>query len=97
MDVLEMLNQSCREAGVCQTEPGIKHAAELWKDGSPRVVRVVCWEDGMVTSCVVETKSAKEQCCYTAKDGGMELAMAWEAHLTSPEVGYKIKPIEVEK
>lgn len=99
MDALEKLNQACREAGVC--DPNIKHASELWKEGTNRRVRIACFEDGSVTSCTIEVdgegKTAKEQCCYTAEDGGMELAMAWEAHLTSPEVGYKIKNIEVER
>lgn len=98
---LAMLNQSCRETGVCPTEemPDVKHAAELYKDGSKKVIRVACWSDGKVTSCVLEKgedgKVKEEVCCYTAEDGGMELAMAWEAHLTSPEVGYKIRTIEV--
>lgn len=109
-NVLEKLNQECHAAGVCEgrpvdseallSAPGIKHAAELFKEGSSRRIRVACWNDGGVTSCVVEVdgngKVKEEVCCYTAEDGGMELAMAWEAHLTSPEVGYKIKPIEVE-
>lgn len=105
MDALEMLNRSCREVGVCDSEAllraaGIKHAAELYKDGSKRVIRVACWSDGKVSSCVVEKdtdgKTKQEMCCYTAEDGGMELAMAWEAHLTSPEVGYKVRRVEVE-
>ncbi len=94
MDVLEKLNQACREVGVC--DPGIKHAAELWKDGSPRKIIVACWEDGAVTSCVIETESDKKECCYSAEKGGEELYYPWLAHLTSPEVGYKIKPVESE-
>jgi len=106
MDVLEKLNQACREVGVCEsdallTAPGIKHAAELFKEGSNRAIRVVCWDDGMVSSCVVEKgkdgKVKEQVCCFTAEDGDMELTMAWEAHLTSPEVGYKIRHIEVEE
>ena len=98
MKALEMLNESCREAGVC--EPGVKHAAELWKNGSKRLIRVACFEDGMVTSCVLEKsedgKPKEEVCCYTAEAGGPELYFAWVAHLCSPEVGYKEKRIEVE-
>jgi len=107
MDVLRKLNQSCQEVGVCPTggavlsSPGIKHAAELFKEGSPRRIRVVCWEDGKVTSCVAEKdtdgRTKREVCCYTAEDGGEELYYAWQAHLTSPEVGYKVKSIEVEE
>ena len=105
MDAVSTLNKVCREVGVCDSgallsAPGIKHAAELFKKGSNRRIRVACWNDGSVTSCVVEAdtngKVKEEVCCFTAEDGGMELAMAWEAHLTSPEVGYKIKHIEVE-
>ncbi|GAH50346.1 unnamed protein product [marine sediment metagenome] len=101
-----ILNKVCHELGVCESEavlraPGIKHAAELWKDGSKRAIRVACWEDGKVTSCVVEVeadgKIKQEICCYTAEDGGDELYYAWQAHLTSPEMGYKIKTIEAEK
>lgn len=95
MDVLEKLNQACREIGVC--EPGIKHAAELWKEGSPRKIIVACWEDGCVSSCVIETESDKKECCYTAEKGGPELYWAWVAHLASPELGYKERRVEVEK
>jgi len=94
MDALEKLNQACREVGVC--DPGIKHAAELWKEGSPRKIIVACWEDGAVTSCVI-TASDEKQCCYSAVVGGEELYYAWQAHLTSPEVGYKVKSFETEK
>jgi len=106
MEVTATLNKVCHELGVCDSEavlraPGIKHAAELWKDGSKRAIRVACWEDGKVTSCVVEVeadgKVKQEVCCYTAEDGGDELYYAWQAHLTSPEVGYKVKSIEVEE
>lgn len=105
MGALEKLNQACQEAGVCEGEallsaPGIKHAAELWKDGSPKRIRVACWADGSVTSCVAEVgedgKTKEKLCCFTAKDGGEDLYFAWQAHLTSPEVGYKLKSIEVE-
>lgn len=95
MDVLEKLNQVCRDEAVC--DPGIKHAAELWKEGSPHKIIVACWWDGCVSSCVIETASDKKECCYTAEKGGDELFYAWQAHLTSPEVGYKIRTVEVEK
>jgi len=106
MEATAGLNRICQEAGICDSEAilrtaGIKHAAELFKEDSPRRIRVVCWEDGKVTSCVVEVesdgKTKREMCCYTAEDGGEELYYAWQAHLTSPEVGYKVKSIEVEK
>jgi gamma-glutamyltranspeptidase len=54
----------------------------------------------MVSSCVIEKgkdgKVKEKVCCYTSEDGGEELYYAWEAHLTSPEVGYKVRSIEVE-
>jgi len=92
---LAALNKECHKAGVC--EAGIKHAAVLWKDGSPRRILMSCWQDGMVTSCVIEEKSGERQCCYTAEGGGDELYYAWQGHLSSPEVGYKVKSIETEE
>jgi len=101
----KVLNQICKEVGICDSDavlvaPRAKHAAELWKDGSKRRIRVVCWDDGMVSSCVAEVgedgKIKQELCCYTAENGGEELYYSWQAHLTSPEVGYKVKSIEVE-
>lgn len=102
MEATAILNKACKEVGVCDSEalliaPGIKHAAELFKEGSPRKIVMCCWRDGMVTSCVIEMKSGEEQCCYTAEGGGEELYYAFQAHLSSPEVGYKVKSIEVEK
>jgi len=75
----------------------IKHAAELWKEGSPRRIRVALYEDGTACSVVVEKESAEELCAYCTEPGQEEAYWAWQAHLTSPEVGYKIKHIEVEK
>ncbi|MBW2675276.1 MAG: hypothetical protein JRD89_18000 [Deltaproteobacteria bacterium] len=98
-EALAQLNTECRKAGVCKSgeavlsAPLIKHAAELWKEGGPKVV-VSVWTDGMVTSCVFQGDG--KQCCYTAEEGGDELYFAWQAHLTSPEVGYKIKSVEAE-
>lgn len=98
MDVLEKLNQACHEAGIC--EPGIKHAAEFYKDGSKKVVRLACFEDGVITSCVVEVdgegKTKEKVCCYSTEPGQEAAFWAFEAHLTSPEVGYKIRRVEVE-
>ena len=74
--------------------PGVKHAAELFKEGSPRKILICCWQDGCVTSCIVE--SGEQQCCYTAEDGGKELYEAWQQHLTSPEVGYQVREVAVE-
>ncbi|MDO9334111.1 MAG: hypothetical protein Q7T57_06285 [Dehalococcoidales bacterium] len=102
-DPLAVLNQACRDMGVCGSTgnmpaaPGVKHAAEFFKD--KKVVRVACWEDGCVTSCVAELqhdgKTKEEVCCYTSEDGGEELYRAWAAHLCSPEVGYKEKRVEI--
>lgn len=100
MEATTALNKVCHEVGVCDSEPGIKHAAELFKDGAKRVVRVACWSDGKVTSCVVEKevngKTKREMCCYTAESGGDELYFAWVAHLCSNQVGYKEKRVEVD-
>lgn len=80
--------------------PTIAYAAELYKDNTKRTIRTCLWSDGMVSSCVAELdedgKTKQEICCHTAESGGEELYRAWQAHLTSPEVGYKIRPIEVE-
>lgn len=96
MDVLEKLNQACHDEGVC--EPGIKHAAELWKEGSPRRIRVGVFEDGVVTSCVVELddggRTKSELCCYSTEPGQEAVFWPWIAHLSA--VGYKEKRIDVE-
>lgn len=105
MEALGAINRICHETGVCESEaillaPGAKHAAELYKEGSNRAIRVVCWDDGMISSCVIEKgkdgKVKEQVCCYTAEDGGEELYYAWQAHLTSPEVGYKVRMVEIE-
>lgn len=75
--------------------PGVKHAAELHKEGSERKILVCCWEDGCVTSCILE--SGEQQCCHTAESGGEELYYAWQEHLTSPEVGYRVREVKVEE
>lgn len=100
--VTKTLNRLCTEAGICDSgtvliAPGIRHAAELWREGSPHKIVMCCWHDGAVTSCAIEIKSGGKQCCYTAEGGGEELYYAFQAHLTSPEVGYKVKSVEVEK
>lgn len=99
MDAVTSLNKVCQEVGVCEP-PKIVRAAELYKDGISKVIRTCCWSDGRVTSCVVEKdtdgKTKEEACCYTAESGGEKLYYSWQALLTSPEVGYKIKTVEVE-
>jgi hypothetical protein len=105
MEALGAINRICHETGVCESEaillaPGAKHAAELYKEGSSRAIRVICWDDGMVSSCVIEKgkdgKVKEKVCCYTSESGGPELYWAWIAHLCSDEVGYKEKRIEVD-
>jgi len=80
----------------------IRHAAELFKnspDGEVRRVKLALWEDGAITSCeATYDKGGKEikGSCYTIEPGQEEAYWAWQAHLTSPEVGYKVKSVEVE-
>jgi len=79
----------------------IKDAAELWKnspDGKKRRVRLALWNDGTITSCeaLINDNKEIEGSCYTTEPGQEEAYRAFEAHLTSPEVGYQIKGIEVE-
>lgn len=107
MEARAALNKVCKEVGICDSEailsaPGVKHAAELWKNssnGKIRRVRLALWSDGTITSCEAELKDEKEidGSCYTTEPGQEEAFWAFQAHLTSPEVGYKVKSIEVEK
>lgn len=92
---LSLLNKECHEAGVCH--PVVKHAAELWKDGSPRKIIMCCWEDGVACSAVLENGTLESVCSYCTEPGQEEAFWAFQAHLTSPRVGYKIKSIEVEE
>lgn len=104
---LDVLNSACVEAGVCPEKasvpgpgPTVKQAAELSKDGSNQVVRIVAWSDGAISSCVVEKapngQVKEEVCCHTEPDGGEALFKTWKEFLCSPELGYKAKEIEVE-
>lgn len=77
------------------TEAAIIYAAELYKDNSKRIVRVACYADSLVTSCVLEDGKTPAPCCFTSDKGGMELTKAWVEHLKSN--GYKVKEIPVEK
>ena len=95
MDALEKLNQACRELGVC--DPGIKHAAELYKDGSPRKIIMCLYEDGVACSAVLQNGTLETVCSYCTEPSQEEAFWAFQAHLTSPEVGYKIKTVETEK
>lgn len=82
--------------------PGVKYAAELWKnsaDGKLRRVRLALWQDGAITSCeAILDKEGKEitGSCHTTEPGQEEAYWAFQAHLTSPEVGYKVKSVEAE-
>lgn len=97
MDALEMLNQSCKEVGVCPTVteemPGVKHARLMHRDDGKHAVLTCLWEDGAISSCSFEDNEVK--CCHTEKDGGSEAYFAWCAHLAG--VGYKEQPIKTEK
>ena len=64
-------------------------AAELKKEGSEKTVRVICYQDNVVTSCVIDEKNS-EPSCYSSEKGGMELTEAWVKHLK--ENGYKVIP-----
>ncbi|MFA5401242.1 MAG: hypothetical protein WC359_12415 [Dehalococcoidia bacterium] len=64
--------------------PGVKKAVELRRPGSPQVVRLAEFEDGLVTSCVIDQN--KQVCCHTAEGEG--LFEIWKEHLTAPEVGF---------
>ena len=92
----EMLNRSCVEAGLCPDEaPRMKHAAELWRDGSKNKILIGCFEDGAIVNCLIQVKG-EQKCCFSSDNGGEELYENWCGLLTSPEVGYKIKVLEVE-
>lgn len=96
-DLREMLNRSCVDSGLCPDEaPRMKHAAELWRDGSKNKILIACFEDQSVVSCVVQVKG-DQKCCFSADTGGEELYEHFQGLLTSPEVGYKIKVIEIEE
>lgn len=98
MDALSMLNQQCQESGICS--PSIKRAMELYREGSDRVIRIVCWSDGSNTSCVTEVKQGEHEenvCCHTIENGGEELFTTWQGLMTSPQIGYKARIIGVEK
>ena len=94
MSLLDTLNESCVESGVCP-HPKMIRAAELWRDGSHNKILLGCWSDGHVTSCVVQATS-EQRCCYSAADGGEELFEHFRELLTSPNAGYQMKEIEVE-
>ena len=90
----DILNEKCRESRICP-EPRMLHAAELWRDGSKTRIIVGCFDDGLVVSCLTELEG-KQQCCFTS-EGAEPLFHNWCGLLTSKEVGYHIKEIEVEK
>ena len=93
----DILNASCIESGVCPDEaPRMIHAAELWRDGSKNKILIACWDDGTVTNCLIEVKG-EQKCCFSAEKGGEALYENWCGLLTSPEVGYRIKVVEVER
>lgn len=97
-NALSILNQQCQESGICS--PGVKRAVEFYRDGSNRVIRVSCWSDGSNTSCVTEVKQEEHEenvCCNTIESGGEELFDTWQRLLTSPEVGYKARIINIEE
>jgi hypothetical protein len=101
MDITNELNNICSEVGVCPQsthesthEAKVIYAAELYQDGSKRVVRVVCFDDSCVASCVLEDGKTPAPCCHTSESGGMDLTKAWVEHLKSN--GYKVKEIPVE-
>jgi len=107
-EVTKIANRLCREVGVCDSgailrAPKIKHAAELLKNspsGKKRRVRLALWTDGVITSCEAVLGALGEEIegtCYTTEPGQEEAYWAFKAHLTSPEVGYKVKQVEVEK
>lgn len=106
MEATAKMNKVCHELGVCDSEailraPGVKHAALLWKNSADgvRKVKLALFEDGVITSCEgTYDKEGKEikGTCYTTEPSQEEAYFAFQAHLTSPEVGYKIKTIEVE-
>jgi hypothetical protein len=106
--VTEGLNDICVETGVCaptvkttfltaevSKDAKIIYAAELYKDGSKRVVRVACFDDKCVSSCVLEDGKTPAPCCHTSSSGGIELTKAWIEHLKSN--GYRVKEVPVEE
>ena len=70
-------------------DPAVKKAAELFKEGSPIKLRVVLWDDGSVTVC----SNHKGGKCYTTDDDPT-MFYRIEAFYTSPELGFKVKPLE---
>ena len=76
-------------------EAKIIYAAELRQDGSKKVVRVGCYSDGIVTSCLLEEGKMPAPCCHSSESGGMTLTKAWVEHLKSN--GYRVKEIPVEE
>jgi hypothetical protein len=84
-----------RENSGLAHEAKVIYAAELSQDSSKRVVRVACFDDKCVSSCVLEDGKTPAPCCHTAETGGMELTKAWIAHLK--ENGYRVKEIPVEE
>ena len=87
------MGKQLENSGVAH-EAKIIYAAELYQDGSKRVVRVACFDDKCVSSCVLEDGKTPAPCCHTSSSGGMELTKAWVEHLKSN--GYRVKEIPVE-
>lgn len=85
---------STKNPDIVNHEAKIIYAAELYQDGSRKIVRVACFDDKCVSSCVLEDGKTPAPCCHTSDSGGMELTKAWVAHLK--ENGYKVKEIPVE-
>lgn len=94
-NALSLLNRGCQEAGICS--PSIKHAAELWKEGSKRKIIMCLYEDGVACSAVLEDGTLETACSYCTDLSQEEAFWALKAHLTSAEVGYKVRSIEIEK
>ena len=97
MDVLEKLNQACREEGVCESEAlRIKHARLMHQDKGLAVLTCV-YDDGVISSCSgkIEDGKFKSECCYSSEPGQEEAFFPWVAHLAA--VGYKERDIEVER
>jgi hypothetical protein len=107
--ITQGLNNICVETGVCpsinnglpmvnqrgNSEAKVIYAAELYQDDSKRLIRVGCYSDGIVTSCVLEDGKTPAPCCFTSEKGGIELTKAWIEHLKTN--GYRVKEIPVEK
>jgi len=96
VDLRDVLNQSCADAGLCPDEaPRVKQSAELWREGSKNKILISCLNDGTITSCLL--KEDGERCCFSSEKGNEELYENWRGLLTSPEVGYQIKVIDIEE